>query len=101
MLVLTRKPGQSLYIGDDVKVTLVEVKGNQVRVGVEAPPAVRIYREEIYLQIMDENRSAAELSSAADDLVGIQSAWKGNKPTIAKGLKPARSDEGDDEGEGS
>lgn len=77
MLVLTRKPGQSVYIGDDIKVTLQAIKGNQVRIGVEAPPHVRIYREEIYLQIVEENRSAADLSSAAsEDLSGVAAAWK-------------------------
>ena len=60
MLILTRKPGESLYIGDDVKVTIVEIKGNQIRVGVDAPSDLRIYREEIYLQILEENKSAAE-----------------------------------------
>lgn len=61
MLILTRKPGESIYIGD-IKVTIVEMKGNQIRVGIDAPPEVRIYREEIYLQIMEENRIAAETS---------------------------------------
>jgi carbon storage regulator len=65
MLVLTRRPGQSVYIGDDVKITLVEIKGNQVRIGVEAPPSVRIFREEIYIQILEENKSAAALSAEA------------------------------------
>ena len=66
MLVLTRRPGQSVYIGDDVKVTLVEIKGNQVRIGIDAPSSVRIFREEIYLQILEENKSAAALSASAD-----------------------------------
>ena len=52
MLILTRKPGESLYIGDDVKVTIVEIKGNQIRVGIDAPADLRIYREEIYKQIL-------------------------------------------------
>ena len=63
MLILTRKPGESIYIGD-IKVTIVEMKGNQIRVGIDAPPEVRIYREEIYLQIMEENKIAAEASQA-------------------------------------
>ena len=68
MLILTRKPGESLYIGDQVKITIVEVKGNQIRVGIEAPAALRIYREEIYVQILEENKKAAEsgLASPAD-----------------------------------
>ena len=59
MLILTRKPGESLYIGDTVKVTIVEIKGNQIRVGIDAPRDLRIYREEIYRQILEENKSAA------------------------------------------
>lgn len=76
MLILTRKPGESLYIGDNVKVTVVEIKGNQVRVGIEAPSDLRIYREEIYLQILDENKKAAEgvLDSSLEQLSG---GWKG------------------------
>jgi carbon storage regulator len=58
MLILTRKPGESLYIGD-VKVTVVELKGHQIRIGIDAPPEIRIYREEIYLQILEENKQAA------------------------------------------
>lgn len=59
MLILTRKPGESLRIGDDVRITVIEMKGNQVRIGIAAPSTMRIYREEIYLQIQEENRKAA------------------------------------------
>jgi carbon storage regulator len=87
MLILTRKPGESLYIGDNVKVTIVEIKGNQIRVGIEAPSELRIYREEIYLQILDENKKAAEgvLDSSLEQLSG----WKG----VSKGgeTPPGRS----------
>lgn len=91
MLILTRKPGESVYIGDDVKVTLMEIKGNQVRVGVEAPASVRIYREEIYLQILEENKSAAALSKDTDaNVSGIAKAWKGSKGKAA-GLDKLRA----------
>ncbi|MCB0359347.1 MAG: carbon storage regulator CsrA [Bdellovibrionales bacterium] len=87
MLILTRKPGESVYIGDDIKVTLMEIKGNQVRVGVDAPPSVRIYREEIYLQILEENKSAAALSAEAPaDLGDVAKAWKDQKPKALGGL---------------
>lgn len=66
MLILTRKPGQSLYIGDDVKITIVEIKGNQIRLGIDAPTQYRIYREEIYLQIQEENQRAAETVEMPD-----------------------------------
>lgn len=60
MLILTRKAGESLYIGDQVKVTIMELKGNQVRVGIDAPTTMKIYREEIYRQILEENQQAAQ-----------------------------------------
>ena len=92
MLILTRKPGESVYIGDDVKVTLMEIKGNQVRVGVDAPPSVRIYREEIYLQILEENKSAAALShDTPKDLGDIATAWKSQKPASLGKLKSAKA----------
>lgn len=95
MLVLTRKPGQSVYIGDDIKVTLMEIRGNQIRVGVDAPSSVRIYREEIYLQIMEENRSAAEQAAhAPSDLTAVASAWKSQKPQALGSVGKARKDEG-------
>ncbi len=100
MLVLTRKPGQSVYIGDDIKVTLHAIKGNQVRIGVEAPPNVRIYREEIYLQILEENQSAASLSAQSPaDLAGVAKAWKDTKrPKL--GSLPAAAEKADEEDEG-
>lgn len=103
MLVLTRKPGESLYIGDDIKVTLHGIRGNQVRIGVEAPPSVRIYREEIYLQILEENRSAAKLSAETpSDLEGMATAWKNKKPgSIGKLAKAAKNEPGEDEPDGS
>ena len=62
MLILTRKSGESITIGDDVKITVVEVKGKQVRIGIAAPRSYIIHREEIYLCIQEENRRAAQES---------------------------------------
>ncbi len=62
MLILTRKLGESITIGDDVKVTVVEVKGKQVRIGIDAPRSYTIHREEIYISIQEENRRAAKES---------------------------------------
>ena len=59
MLVLTRKLGEVIRVGDDVTVRVLEVKGNQVRLGIDAPAAVRIYREEVYRAIRKENEDAA------------------------------------------
>lgn len=93
MLVLTRKPGQSIYIGDDVKITLKEIKGNQVRLGIDAAPTVKIYREEIYLQILEENKSAGELSAEVPrDLGDLAKAWSSQKPQALDRLRKAGKD---------
>ena len=57
MLILTRKVGESLVIGDDVSIIVLGVKGNQVRIGVDAPKSVSVHREEIYNKIQDEKIS--------------------------------------------
>ena len=60
MLVLSRKVGQSIIIGNNIHVKIVEVRGQQVRLGVEAPESVSIIREEIHSEVADINRQAAE-----------------------------------------
>lgn len=62
MLILTRKVGESVAIGDDIQVSVVEIKGNQVKLGIKAPRDVTVHREEIYLKIQEENRRAAQVS---------------------------------------
>ena len=59
MLIITRRAGEKLMIGDDVVVEIMEIVGNQVRVGIQAPQSVRVYREEIWLAVKEENRAAA------------------------------------------
>lgn len=61
MLVLSRKIGESLMIGNEVTVTVVELRGDQVRLGVQAPRSVQVYREEVYEQVSRQNRAAAEM----------------------------------------
>jgi len=90
MLILTRKPGESLYIGDTIKITIVEIKGHQIRVGIEAPTELRIYREEIYLQILEENKQAAQASQVAEKgLEGLATALEGLK--LGEGSKKLSS----------
>ena len=60
MLILTRRPGERVVIGDEVLVTVMEVSGQTVRLGIAAPENLRIYREEIWLAVKEENRAAAE-----------------------------------------
>ena len=66
MLVLTRKIGQSIVINDNIEVTILEVKGESVRLGIEAPKEVTIYRHEIYEEIKKENLKTAQQSSLED-----------------------------------
>jgi carbon storage regulator len=61
MLVLTRKLGENIRIGDSVKITVLEVRSGQVKLGIEAPPEVKVHREEIYARIQEENRRAQRL----------------------------------------
>lgn len=68
MLVLTRKPGERLVIGDNIVVTVVDVKGDNIRIGIDAPREVKVYRGEIYDAIVAENRQAA---AATGDLTGL------------------------------
>jgi carbon storage regulator len=60
MLVLTRKIGEVIAIDDNIKIVVVQIKGKQVRLGVEAPRDTKIHREEIYLAIQEQNKLAAE-----------------------------------------
>ena len=65
MLILTRKLGENIRIGDRIKIIILDVKGGQVKLGIDAPPNVAVHREEIYERIRDENRRAAGISAKA------------------------------------
>ena len=67
MLILTRKIGECITIGDDIKVHVVDIRGKQVRLGIEAPIHAPIYRQEVYQKILEENRLAAQLKPADFD----------------------------------
>lgn len=60
MLALSRKKDEAIIINDDIEGTVIEIKGDQVKLGISAPKAVPIYRKEVYMQILDSNKEAAE-----------------------------------------
>jgi carbon storage regulator len=64
MLVLSRKPGEALRIGDEVEITVVEVKGDMVRLGIQAPRTVQVWRKELWEAIVAENIAASEDTAA-------------------------------------
>jgi carbon storage regulator len=61
MLVLTRKSDESINLGDDITITVVEIKGNSVRLGIKAPEKLKIYRKELYERIKSENLRSSNL----------------------------------------
>ncbi len=68
MLILTRRVGEAIKIGDDIEVTVVQVSGDQVRLGVKAPRHVQVYRTEVLEQIAQENIIAAQTASHEGDV---------------------------------
>lgn len=75
MLVLSRRAGESIMVGHDVVITVLEVRGDVVRVGIKAPREVQVHREEVYLELQRANQAAATTTeSAADALAGLIAA---------------------------
>lgn len=65
MLILTRKLGENIRIGDNIRIVVLDIKGGQVKLGIDAPPSVAVHREEIYERIREENRRASGISTKA------------------------------------
>ncbi|MCI6499447.1 MAG: carbon storage regulator CsrA [Lachnospiraceae bacterium] len=66
MLALSRKKDEAIIIDNDIEVTVIEIKGDQVKIGITAPKSVPIYRKEVYLQIKQDNEEAANAANIAD-----------------------------------
>lgn len=84
MLVLTRKVGESIQVGDDIRLTVLSVQGQNVKMGILAPREIAVHREEIYAKIVEENRLAASSVSLENartllDIGGLLNAEKEKK----------------------
>jgi carbon storage regulator len=74
MLVLTRKSGEKIIIGDDIVVSVLDVTGSQVRIGIEAPREIAVHRSEIHKRIQEENLLAAGVEAA--DFMAAEKLWR-------------------------
>ena len=74
MLILARKADEAIVIADNITIKVLEIKGGQVKLGVDAPDHIAVHREEIYLRILEENRKAA--MEAPSDLSGLADVFK-------------------------
>lgn len=68
MLALSRKVNESIMIGHDIEITVLEIKGEQVKIGINAPKSVPLYRKEIYLQIQEANKEAVSADASPETL---------------------------------
>ena len=71
MLALSRKIGESIVINNDIELTILEIKGDQVKVGIAAPKSVPIYRKELYLQIQESNKEAVSSVAGVEELSNL------------------------------
>ena len=93
MLVLSRKPGESIRVGDDIEISIVEVKGDVVRLGIQAPRTVQVWRRELWDAIVAENRKAAlEVPIMIPSVISVPSTGVGSL-LIRKKTEPPKGQE--------
>jgi len=88
MLILTRRIGETIMIGNDVSITVLDINGKQVRIGIDAPAEIKVHRKEIFLRIQQEESGGAQNDAHNDDNVGNQAiartpAYHTHQPTIS------------------
>jgi carbon storage regulator len=110
VLVLTRKVGESITIGDDVKIIVMQIKGKQVRLGIKASPNTVVHREEVYQRIQEENRQAALAQvGGLEQARQIFRPTDGSAPTpdpgksapVRRTVRPAKPDPGNSGNDGN
>lgn len=77
MLILTRRPGESIYLGDNIRVTVLSLQGKQVKLGLDVPADMVVYRDEVYRRVVEENRMALAVNN--DDLLVAAQLWQEKK----------------------
>jgi carbon storage regulator len=87
MLILARRIGESIMVGDQVEISVVDIKGDQVKLGIKAPSQVKVYRREVYAAIQEENRAAAAASPG--NLPVLDELMKKPNPPADPGKSPA------------
>ena len=78
MLILARRPGESIYLGENIRITVLSMQGKQVKIGLDSPADTTVYREEIYKRAEEENKGA--IPSNNEDLMVALQLWKRTKP---------------------
>ncbi len=77
MLILTRRPGESIHLGDNIKITILSIQGKQIKIGLEVPGDMPVYREEVYRRVQEQNRLAMAAREA--DLLAAAALWQNKK----------------------
>lgn len=71
MLALSRKQNEAIVVGNDIEITILEIKGDQVKIGIQAPKSVPVYRKELYMQIKDANQEAIKQAGTLENLKNL------------------------------
>ncbi|MEM7181321.1 MAG: carbon storage regulator CsrA [Spirochaetota bacterium] len=80
MLILSRKSNQSIVIGNDIELVVIEVRGDQVKLGIKAPKHISVFRKEIYEEIQAENQKASDTAVLPEQLQNFKNTFLKNKP---------------------